>query len=340
MDYLKQKGTKAILNEVRKIQKLAHPDWAFECPQRIREHAISDACAAVKNAKWKAKQTGEPQEVHHRKRKEPTQRFGFDQKSLDLESVFRGKNKVKFYATEVVEKDLEGTEITCENGRWFLVIPRIVRVKVPENQRLDSVALDPGVRSFMSYYAPECHGKIASSDFNRIYRLCLGLDKIYSKLSKADVRGRKRLKKASQRLRWKIKDLVDDLHKKTAYFLVSRFDKVYIPAFETSEMVTKLHSKVARSMLTFAHYRFQQFLKSKAEEYSCQVIDTNEAYTSRTCSYCGAVHKIGSKKIMKCSCGHFDRDLNGARGIYLRALRATSVASKDALHIAAVGNNS
>jgi putative transposase len=73
-------------------------------------------------------------------------------------------------------------------------------------------------------------------------------------------------------------------------------------------------------MLTWAHYRFKQFLKFKAKEYSSNVIDVNEAYTSKTCSYCGTIQNIGSKKTMKCkNCGvAVDRDLNGARGIFLK----------------------
>jgi len=58
----------------------------------------------------------------------------------------------------------------------------------------------------------------------------------------------------------------------------------------------------------------------------------NEAYTSKTCSYCGKQQNIGSKKVMKCSyCGtSVDRDYNGARGIFLKyktsslAMMATS----------------
>jgi putative transposase len=74
---------------------------------------------------------------------------------------------------------------------------------------------------------------------------------------------------------------------------------------------------------SFAHYRFKQFLISKAEEYSCKVRIVSEAYTSKTCSYCGRIQNIGSKKLFKCSCGvNVDRDLQGARGIYLRALVA------------------
>jgi putative transposase len=153
-------------------------------------------------------------------------------------------------------------------------------------------------------------------------RLYLGLDSLYSKMAVEPSKKRK-FKLAAERQRWKIFDLIDDLHKKTAHFLVTRFSEIVIPTFETSQMVTKLRSKTARSMLTFAHYRFKQFLLAKAEEYSCKVRIVSEAYTSKTCSYCGRIQNIGSKKVFKCSCGvNADRDLQGARGIYLRALGA------------------
>ncbi|MEZ5670882.1 MAG: zinc ribbon domain-containing protein [Thiotrichaceae bacterium] len=60
-------------------------------------------------------------------------------------------------------------------------------------------------------------------------------------------------------------------------------------------------------------------------------------YTTKTCSYCGKQHNMGSKKVMNCSCGaHVDRDLNGARGIYLRALSVTTLTrlKKSTLHLA------
>lgn len=327
VSYLKQDGTKASLGEVRKIQQTRqHPEWAFLCPQRIREHAMNDAVKAVKNAKDKFRQTGIFQEVHFRKKKNHEQRFGFDKKSLNDSFVFSKKGRVNFYATETIpEATIEGTKIKKENGRWFLIIPEERKVKIPETQRLPFVALDPGVRTFNSFFAPEVFGKLGEQDFQRIYRLCLNLDKLISRRSKAKGRSKYRMKQAERRLRWKIKDLIDDLHRKVAFFLVTRFDKIYLPTFETSQMVSKLRSKTARSMLTFGHYRFKEFLKAKAEEYSSEVIDTNEAYTSKTCSFCGKIQNIGSKERMKCSCGvNVDRDLNGARGILLRALLATT----------------
>ena len=136
------------------------------------------------------------------------------------------------------------------------------------------------------------------------------------------------MKKAATRMRWKIRDLIDDLHRKVAYFLVTRFDVIFLPTYKASQMVSKLNSKTARAMLTWSFFRFKEHLKAKAEEYSALVLDVCEAYTSKTCSFCGKIHDIGSKKRMKCSCGvDQDRDINGARGIALRSFSALSVST-------------
>ena len=51
----------------------------------------------------------------------------------------------------------------------------------------------------------------------------------------------------------------------------------------------------------------------------------NEAYTSRTCSWSGEIiGNLGGRRIVAGSDGtRVDRDINGARGIFLRALGDT-----------------
>lgn len=341
IEYLRQPGTKASLIEVRRIQKSEHPDWALDCPQRIREHAISDACEAVSNAKRKWAKTGTVQEISFRSRRDLIQRFCFDVCSLTQNSVFAQKKFVwKFHASESFTAALEGTEVKKEGGKFFLIIPERRQLKKPDNQRPGAVALDPGVRTFLTFYSETLHGKIGEGDFKQVYRLCTVLDALMPRISKAKCVPKRNMRKAAVRLRRRIKNLISDLHYKAAHFLVTRFDQVLIPTFETSQMVTKLKSKVARNMLTFAHYRFKQFLKAKAEEYSCVVTEVSEAWTSKTCSYCGTVNAIGTKKMLVCSCGcRVDRDLNGARGIYLRALVATPPSLKVSLLAPSVVGN-
>ena len=74
-------------------------------------------------------------------------------------------------------------------------------------------------------------------------------------------------------------------------------------------------------MLTWAHFKFKERLKTVAFQYGKQVIEVDEAYTSKTCSWSGEIVNVGSSAIIRGSDGiTMSRDANGARGIYLRAL--------------------
>ena len=68
--------------------------------------------------------------------------------------------------------------------------------------------------------------------------------------------------------------------------------------------------------------RFRQFLTWKAWQNGKAVVVVNEAYTSKTCSWSGEiVQNLGGAKVIRGSDGiRLDRDVNGARGIFLRAL--------------------
>ena len=125
-------------------------------------------------------------------------------------------------------------------------------------------------------------------------------------------------------MRWKIRNLVDELHNKTAKFLVDQYDLILLPTFETQKMSAragrKLRAKSVRSMLTFAFYRFSQKLETKAKSLGKLVLRVSEAYTSKTASWSGEIVNIGSSKTIKSNGIVMDRDLNGARGILLRAL--------------------
>ena len=79
-------------------------------------------------------------------------------------------------------------------------------------------------------------------------------------------------------------------------------------------------------MLTLSHFKFKMFLKFKAFEYGKVVLDVCEAYTSKTVSWTGEIiHNLGGRKsiISKVDGEEMDRDINGARGIFLRALGDT-----------------
>lgn len=138
------------------------------------------------------------------------------------------------------------------------------------------------------------------------------------------------MKKAALRINLKIRNLVDELHKKLSNWLLTNYQVILLPKFETSKMIRRgqrrIRSKTARAMVTWSHYKFQQRLLSKAREYpNCRVYIVTEEYTSKTCGSCGHLHqKLGGNKKFKCPNARCkticDRDVNGARNILLKFL--------------------
>ena len=134
------------------------------------------------------------------------------------------------------------------------------------------------------------------------------------------------MRRAQAQLRQRILNLVDELHWQTARWLTSNYRLVLLPTFETQDMTRrsgrKIRSKTARMMLSFRHYVFKQRLLWKAWQRGVLVLEVNEAYTSKTRSWDGVLNEnLGSRTVIRDNGGFgIDRDINGARGSFLRAL--------------------
>lgn len=333
VEYLKTPGTKANWKGIKTGIIKSVPDWAKKIPYQIKSIAVRDACKAVSNAKMEYKKTGVFQDVKFKSRKKKKQNVFIPKSAITKDSFYKTfLGEIK--SSEPFIRVNRDCRVVLQSGRYFLIVPFDTTVKVPESQRTRLVALDPGIRTFQTFYSPIAIGKIGQSDFGKIQRLCSHLDSLISKISKAKARQKYRMKKAADRLRWRIKDLISEIHFKTANLLCKNFDVIALPPFEVSDMVSKLRSKTARKMLTWSHYRFSQILISKAREYSVMVIRQDESYTSKTCNVCGQINNIGSKSKFTCKCGiEHDRDYNGARGIYLRALGDTPLLDESSICI-------
>ena len=313
------------------------PEWHTETPRQIKVGAVMDACQSIRNAKIKCKETGAFQKVRFRSRKrkqtlylraDSLKKNGFYVRLLGemkmaepLPAKTQGTGKVSERDTDAEVKD---SQLVMENGRYFLCVPYVEKKKTREPSGNRIVALDPGVRDFMTFFAEDCFGWLGQQCINRIQRLCQHCDNLYARATQEKRPLRRALRKAANRLKVKIHNLIDELHKKIAHFLVTNFDIILLPTFETKQMTKrgarKLRKKSVRQMLTLSHYRFKAFLKQKALEYSVRVIDVCEAYTSKTVSWTGEIiTNLGGSKVIKSSEGHrMDRDLNGARGIFIK----------------------
>lgn len=324
VEYLQKEGTKANWKEIKGGILKSLPDWSKSIPYQIKSIAIRDACIAVREAKKKYQETGEIQKVKFRSRKKPVQSCYIPKSAVKKKGIYPTILGEITYA-EFLPEQYGDCRLVVHQGQYYLCVPREAQLEITKNQG-KVVALDPGVRNFLTFFSENSYGWLGSDDIGRIQRLCYHLDDLISRSTLARSKKKQRMRKAANRIRLKIRHLVDELHHKVARFLVDNFDVILLPTFEVSQMVLKssrkIRAKSVRQMLSWSHYRFECFLKHKAKEAGKMVLDVNEAYTSKTVSWTGEIiPNLGGRKVIKGSNGlKMDRDLNGARGIFLRAL--------------------
>jgi putative transposase len=324
VEYLQHPDTQANWKVIKTDILHSLPDWAKSVPYQIKSIAIRDACLAVRKAKQDYNQTGGFQKVKFRSRKDKTANVFIPSSAISDKGVYHtvlGRLKL----SETLPETPKDSRLIYDGAHFYLCVTyRAITQKREPSGRI--VALDPGVRTFLTYFCEDRLGWLGYHAINKIQRLCHHLDDLLSRAALAKRPKRRNMRKAANQLRNRIRNFVSELHRKVARFLVDTFDIILLPMFNTQDMCQrgkrKLRKQSVRQMLTLSHYQFKRFLQHKAYECGVRVIEVCEAYTSKTVSWTGEiVENIGGKKVIKSSDGSvMDRDLNGARGILLRAL--------------------
>lgn len=278
-------------------------------------------------------------EMKFKSKKNPYQVCFIDKNALKLDSLrlFKRRSKEEFKVRKRLNTWISkqtSTESNCilrrEKNRYYLCIPKTRTTKHIETP-YRKVALDPGVRTFQTFYSSEgIAGKIGDSLCETLIDIGVQEDKLKSILQTKRLKKRTRynIRRRCFLLRSKIKNVVNDLHWKTCSFLCSNFKHILLPSYETSNMVRKdiperarkIRSKTVRQMLALSPYAFKEKLLFKAKCTGTHVDIVNEAYTTKTCGGCGHLKEMGGLKTYSCrNCGfNLDRDYNGARNIFLR----------------------
>ena len=331
----------AVKTKVRDLVLPALPPWHRSAPREVLVGAIFDACRAMSAVKKlnaqlvKDKSRGRRLDedfarVRFRSRKNPRQTFTVQANCVSDMGIYRTKLGDMLMAERLpVAVNRNICRLTFRHGQYHLAVPYDEERPPERENQARVVALDPGVRSFLAWYCEDSVGKIGEGAFFRIQRLCEHLDDLLSRAQKSPSRRRRNMRRAAGRMRIRIENLISELHRKAARFLVDKFDVVLLPTFETSEMVERgrrrIRSKTVRNLLSLAHYRFGMFLRHKAAEHGVVVLSVNEAYTTKTVSWTGELmENVGGASVIVGRDGErMDRDYNGARGIYLRALGDT-----------------
>jgi putative transposase len=205
-------------------------------------------------------------------------------------------------------------KLSFDGIKWFLSIP--YEKSISTSYAKDTcVALDPGVRNFMVGYSTSEAFKVKVNHL-KFKKLLRKMDLLQS------LRDLKKIKKRSwkykrKRLTFRISNLVNEVHYKTIKKL-EKFEKILLPSFESQGIVKRSRNNfLNRNIIQLKHFRFQERLKDHIGD---RLIIVGEEYTSKTCGVCGFLSEVGSSEVFKCGNCTFtcDRDVNGARNIYLK----------------------
>ena len=171
---------------------------------------MRDACRAVTRckkanadlakAKAQGERLGEPYaEVGFRSCKHPKQGCYIPWRSITMEGPYT-RILGKLHKAEALPPNHRDGRLTLHNGQYHLAVAFNAERRKSETQAR-VVALDPGIRTFLTWFSETDAGQIGKHDFGRIQRLCQHLDQLISRTAKTGFRRKRNLRKAADRMR-------------------------------------------------------------------------------------------------------------------------------------------
>jgi IS605 OrfB family transposase len=195
------------------------------------------------------------------------------------------------------------------------------KVKKTKTNNKKQIAIDPGIRTFMTGYS----GNHCIEIGNNLYQIVENhLDKMDGVNNNKRVKNRN--KKKRQTLEFKhISNQINDLHWKSIKYLTDNYKEIVFGNMSTKQIVgNQLDSKVKRVGTYMRLYVFKQRLKYKCYLKGIKFTEIDERHTSKFCSNCGNYHQnLGSSKIYECQkCKNkIGRDINASKNIFFKALK-------------------
>jgi putative transposase len=315
-------------------------EYCKQVPLKIKQESVCDAIKAVKNAILKYNKIKKFQKIRFKSRLAPSHSIYINKdamKKLDDHNInIYPRILGKITSKEKIPDILTHCRISVKYNRYFyLCIPQELEIKnakpVFENE---VVALDPGIRSFQSFYSNKMAGNIGINTRQRFDKIYKDYDRLISKTKK--IKNKLKGKRGKERRKYnnKIKHLrkkyltliskptrlVKELHYKTSLFLCKNFDTIIIPAYSSKQLTENLCPLINRSNQALSHYSFRERLYHTAKRFKRKVHTVTEEYTSMTCTNCGNVNPKNKNEILTCkNCNiTMNRDLRGARNIWLK----------------------
>ncbi|MDO9414521.1 transposase, partial [Pararhizobium sp.] len=214
----------------------------------------------------------------------------------------------------------------CYNTKKFhLIVSKRFKAEQCNNQK-QIISLDPGIRTFQTGITENECIKIGSNMKKKIEPLLKRLDRTNRKKDDKYIVPKRERKNREKCINTKIKNIVTDLHWKTIDMLTKNYSTILIGDMSVQSIsnneTSNLKEMSKRVGYAMSLHTFRERLRYKCHANKINYRIISERYTSKMCSHCGNIHKnLGSSETYKCTnCDMvMDRDVNGARNIYLKS---------------------
>lgn len=299
-------------------------DWMLKTPKDIRADTLKELVSNFKGNVTKIKKGLIPFfNLGHKSKKSLSSTIPIPKSAIKktdgsykiygryIKDSIKSRNKKKDRLIKI-ENDCK-LEWSYPNN-FHLIIP-YKKKNIIYEKKGDIVSLDPGVRKFMTYFSQEEIGEFHQPK-EKLNKLKSQIDNIKSFHGNSCRRG------VNKRYR-KITNYITEFHYSVINYLTKNFKTILLPTFDSQEFFgkkRKIGKKTARDLNILSHYKFKNRLIHRCNLTTTKLYIVDESYTSKTCTRCGIINDVGSNEVYKCKeCNiSIDRDINGARNIYLK----------------------
>lgn len=322
----------AMLNNKKELRKLfinndsayqQANSWMLDTPYDIRDNVLLNILHNYKTNIAKKK----PFDINFKKKKDIVSSMDVLAKywNTGKKSKYHPLYDMSFESSNQRLHRLPATSRLIYNkmlNRWILSVPNFLDKPIEKNRR-QVIALDPGVRTFLTGYDNSGNAfEFGKNDISGLARLLHRRNQLQSKMTMLSSKKKRNHRRALLRINYRLKNLINDAHRRVIVFLTKNYKEIHIPKLNFHNL-GKMSKKTKAKTVAWNHCLFVDRLVSYSASQKTNVIVCTEEYTSKTCSSCGNLkNNLGSNKTYNCSsCNKvFDRDINAAKNILLKSL--------------------
>lgn len=231
---------------------------------------------------------------------------------------------IKYRDTRPIRGEIRSTRIICEGGKWFACIGVRDDFDAPANY-LPPIGIDRGVKLALA---------LSNGETVRAPDTLAALDRHARKAQRIlsrRKRGSRRYAKQRTRvaaIKSKAASVRRDWQHKATTQIAREYGAVVIEGLQTRGMTARAHNVgvaqkrgLNRAILNIGWGSIELMLAYKLEQRGGTLIKINPAYTSQTCSACGAIDRESRESQARFSCRHCGHTMNADHNAAINILR-------------------